>query len=195
MLSRCYLARFILWSWRRRQYVPPKRRLTFNGLHRVNSQKILFITTAVRPSNPAKWIPKRAPRGGRGGETIQEMCTKLEEAWGLSVGQQAECGRRGRWTPWKYYRNIWLNWRRPLNTINSAWHFSNRTDSVVGIATGYGLGDREVGVRVPVGSWIFYSPQVKTVSWAQPTSYPMCTGSFFPGGKAEGEWSWSFTYN
>jgi hypothetical protein len=33
--------------------VPPKRRLTFNGLHGVISQKIeLFITTAVRTSNP-----------------------------------------------------------------------------------------------------------------------------------------------
>jgi hypothetical protein len=31
-------------------------------------------------------------------------------------------------------------------------------DSVVGIATSYGLDDREVGVRVPVGSRIFSSP-------------------------------------
>jgi hypothetical protein len=30
-------------------------------------------------------------------------------------------------------------------------------DSAFGIATGYGLGDREVGVRVPVGSRIFSS--------------------------------------
>jgi hypothetical protein len=36
--------------------VPPKRRLTFNGLHGVISQKIvLFITTAVRTSNPAQF--------------------------------------------------------------------------------------------------------------------------------------------
>jgi hypothetical protein len=31
-------------------------------------------------------------------------------------------------------------------------------DSSVGIATGYGLDDRAVGVRVPVGSRIFFSP-------------------------------------
>jgi glutamine synthetase len=31
-------------------------------------------------------------------------------------------------------------------------------DSVVGIATSYGLDDRGVGVRVPVGSRIFSSP-------------------------------------
>jgi hypothetical protein len=31
-------------------------------------------------------------------------------------------------------------------------------DSVVGIATSYGLDDRGVGIRVPVGSRIFSSP-------------------------------------
>jgi hypothetical protein len=39
--------------WRR--YVPPKRPLTLNGLHGVISQRmVLFITTAVKTSNPAK---------------------------------------------------------------------------------------------------------------------------------------------
>jgi hypothetical protein len=38
------------------RYVPPNRRLTFNGLHGVISQKIvLFITTAVRTSDPTKF--------------------------------------------------------------------------------------------------------------------------------------------
>jgi hypothetical protein len=37
--------------------VPPKRRFTLNGLYGVISQKmILFITTAVKTSNPAYWI-------------------------------------------------------------------------------------------------------------------------------------------
>jgi hypothetical protein len=46
-------ARFILRPWRWRRYIPPKCRLTFNGLHGVISQKMaLFITTAVRTSNP-----------------------------------------------------------------------------------------------------------------------------------------------
>jgi hypothetical protein len=44
------------WGWRR--YVPPKRRLTFNGLHGVISQKIqVFITTAVRASKLALLLP------------------------------------------------------------------------------------------------------------------------------------------
>jgi hypothetical protein len=32
-------------------------------------------------------------------------------------------------------------------------------DSVVGIGTGYGLGDREFGVRVPVESKMYSSPR------------------------------------
>jgi hypothetical protein len=58
MLATCLLAGFLLnlflrpWRWRR--YVPPKRRLTLNGLHGAISQKlILFITTAVKTSKLA----------------------------------------------------------------------------------------------------------------------------------------------
>jgi hypothetical protein len=47
-----FLNLFLL-PWRWRWYVPPKRRLTLSGLHGVISQKmILFITTAVKTSNP-----------------------------------------------------------------------------------------------------------------------------------------------
>jgi hypothetical protein len=55
-LATCFHAGFLLSlffrPWRLRRYVPPKRRWTLNGLHRVISQKVvLFITTAVRISN------------------------------------------------------------------------------------------------------------------------------------------------
>jgi hypothetical protein len=63
-------------------------------------------------------------------------------------------------------------------------------DSVVSIATGYGLDDRGVGVRVPVGSWTFSSPHHPDWLWGPPTSYPMGTRGFLPGGKAAGAWSW-----
>jgi hypothetical protein len=48
---------FLVWlnpqPWKWGLYIPPKRQLTVNGLHGVISQKIvLFITTAVRTSNP-----------------------------------------------------------------------------------------------------------------------------------------------
>jgi hypothetical protein len=41
-------------------------------------------------------------------------------------------------------------------------------DSVVGITTGYGLDDRRVGVRVPVGSRIFSSPRLPDRLWGPP---------------------------
>jgi hypothetical protein len=60
-------------------------------------------------------------------------------------------------------------------------------DSVVSIATGYGLDDRGVGVRVPVESRIFSLLHVlQNDSGAHPASYPMGTGGSFPGGKASG---------
>jgi hypothetical protein len=58
-------------------------------------------------------------------------------------------------------------------------------DSVVGVATGYGLDDRGVGVRVPVES-IFSCPQHPDRFWGRLVSYPMGTGGSFPGGKAVG---------
>jgi hypothetical protein len=42
-------------------------------------------------------------------------------------------------------------------------------ENVVGIATGYGLDDRGVGVRVPVGSKIFSSPRRPDRLWGPPT--------------------------
>jgi hypothetical protein len=56
-------------------------------------------------------------------------------------------------------------------------------ESVVGIATGYGLDDRGVEVQVPVESRIFLNV-VHTGSGVHPTSYPTGTGGSFPGIKA-----------
>jgi hypothetical protein len=65
LLATCLLAGFLLnlflrpWRWRR--YVPPKRRLKLNGLHGVIFQKmILFLTTAVKTSNPTYEAPQYA---------------------------------------------------------------------------------------------------------------------------------------
>jgi hypothetical protein len=64
-------------------------------------------------------------------------------------------------------------------------------DSVVGIATGYGLDDRGIGVPVPVGSRIFSSPRRPDRLWGPPNllSNGYREGAF-PGGKAAGAWSW-----
>jgi hypothetical protein len=63
-------------------------------------------------------------------------------------------------------------------------NFSRRgsRDSVVGIANGYGLDDREVGVRVPVGSRIFSSPRRPDRLWDPSSLLPNGYRGFFPRG-------------
>jgi hypothetical protein len=58
--------------------------------------------------------------------------------------------------------------------------------SVVGTATAYGLDDRGVGVRVPVGSRIFSSPRRPDQLWVHSTTYPMGAVGSFAGDKAAG---------
>jgi hypothetical protein len=58
-------------------------------------------------------------------------------------------------------------------------------DSVVGIATGYGLDDRGVGVRVPVGSRFFSSPCRPDRLWDPPNLLSNGYWGSFPGGKAD----------
>jgi hypothetical protein len=58
-------------------------------------------------------------------------------------------------------------------------------DSIVGIATSYGLDDRGVGVRVP-GQQFSLLHVVQTDSGVHPTSYPMGTRDSFSEGKAAG---------
>jgi hypothetical protein len=59
-------------------------------------------------------------------------------------------------------------------------------ESVVGIATGYGLDDRGVGVRVPVFSRIFSSSRRPDRLWGQPNLLSNGYRRFFLGGKAAG---------
>jgi hypothetical protein len=67
-------------------------------------------------------------------------------------------------------------------------------DNVVGIATGYGLDDRRVGVRVLVGSRIFSSARHPDRLWGPPSLLSnWYRGDSFPGDKATAAWSWQLT--
>jgi hypothetical protein len=52
-------------------------------------------------------------------------------------------------------------------------------------ATGYGLADRELGVRVPVVSRMFCSLRRPDRFWGPPSLYPMGTGVARPGSEAD----------
>jgi hypothetical protein len=82
--------------------------------------------------------------------------------------------------PTSYYSRV------ALQAPSSSAQYDTNDSSVVGIMTGYGLQDREVGVRVPVGSRIFSSPRRPDRLWGPPNLHLMGTGDSFPGGKRLG---------
>jgi hypothetical protein len=64
---------------------------------------------------------------------------------------------------------------------------SKSRDSSVGIALGYGLNDWGSRVRFPAGARNFsLHRRVQNGSGIHPTSNPMGTRGYFPGGKAGG---------
>jgi hypothetical protein len=58
--------------------------------------------------------------------------------------------------------------------------------SSFGIATGYGLDDHMIGVRIPTRAGNSLRHCVQTGSGAHPASYPVGIGGFFPGDKVAG---------
>jgi hypothetical protein len=74
-----------------------------------------------------------------------------------------------------------LNWFRIKSGVGK---FLDNT--AVGIATGNGLDDQGVGVRVPAGSRIFTSPCHPDRLWGPPNFLSSGYRGSFPGGKADG---------
>jgi hypothetical protein len=116
--------------------------------------------------------------------------------------------RERRWqcgTPrWDQDLNLCTCWRSQVcgqkhwNTRSSMLSFIKITtsrDSAVGIATGYGLDDWEVEVRVLVGSRILTSPCRPDQLWGPPNLLYNGYWGLFPGGNAAGAWSWPLTSN
>jgi hypothetical protein len=72
--------------------------------------------------------------------------------------------------------------RKGQRIFLSSTVFRMSRDSSVGIATGYRLGDRMIGVRFPAGARNFsLRHRVQTGSGAQPASYPTVTRGSLPG--------------
>jgi hypothetical protein len=77
-------------------------------------------------------------------------------------------------------------WTAGFDSRQGQENFLYSRDSPVGVATGYGLDDRGVEIRVPVETRIFSPPNRPDWLWGPPTSYVMGTGGSFLGGKAAG---------
>jgi hypothetical protein len=88
------------------------------------------------------------------------------------------------------WRRLWLYYSLLLYICFVT--LGNR-NSVVGVATGYGLDGRGIGVWVPVAESIFIfalSPDWICAHWH---FYPMDIWDSFPWGIAAGAWSWPLT--
>jgi hypothetical protein len=89
---------------------------------------------------------------------------------------------------WELRRRVSRHFMCYLAFIQNIWGISS-PDSALGIATGYGLDDRRIGVRAPVGIRIWFFRNAQTGSEVHQTSCQIGTGGSFPGGKVVGEWS------
>jgi hypothetical protein len=115
----------------------------------------------------------------------EDMCMQREPLWNRSTANHF---------PWYVISPDWSARESNcynLMKINILLNLSR--DSSVGIATGYGLDDRGVGVRVPVGSRIFCSPLRPDRLWGPHNNLSNGYWGSFLGGKADGAWSGPLT--
>jgi hypothetical protein len=77
---------------------------------------------------------------------------------------------------------------------DTVFNFLTRCFRSRDIATGYGLDDQGAGVRVPVGSRIFFLSRPDRL-WGPPNLLSTGYRGLCPGDKAAWAWSWSLTSN
>jgi hypothetical protein len=75
-----------------------------------------------------------------------------------------------KYAQWEHFKSAFLMLKERNNEKkNNSKKFNDKSrDSIVGIATSYGLDDKGVGVRVPVGSRIFSSSRRPDRPWGPP---------------------------
>jgi hypothetical protein len=73
---------------------------------------------------------------------------------------------------------------RNLPFLSRIYHLFLKLNSSVGIATGYGLDDRGVGVLVPIGSSVFSSPRRPDRHWGPRSLLCNEYRGLFPRGKS-----------
>jgi hypothetical protein len=107
MLSRWFLAQLIFLPWRWRRYVPPKRRLTLNGLHgrfitefvwlwnmgayvRVDSKRFWLCCIALKLTGFSDFVwEKEIPRMHF--KNFKENLWKRWDKWGMKRGHRCNC--------------------------------------------------------------------------------------------------------
>jgi hypothetical protein len=95
---------------------------------------------------------------------------------------------------WIVVIRFWRIIGKMLRTlVFTVLYWNKSRDSVSGIGTGYGLHNRWVGFRIPVGPRNFSSPRHPDRLWGPHNLLFTVYLGLFPGSKAAGEWSWSGT--
>jgi hypothetical protein len=81
----------------------------------------------------------------------------------------------------------------PREICCGGWRWMQQNENYSQIQSGYRLGDRRVGVRVPAGSRIFFSLWRSDRFWGSPRFLSNGYRGLLPGSKAVRTWSWSLT--
>jgi hypothetical protein len=121
------------------------------------------------------------------GERVRDDAELYKELGSTSQSRYTESICSVFRSPWSVRWSSVSEHSHMMSLYFSIVHFVPRIrDSAVGVATGYELDDRGVGVRVPVGSRIFSMWSRPTLGLTQPPILYNGYWGSFSGGKAAG---------